>query len=35
MYVKCSNAEVAASASKALHGRWFAGRCKIVNGVFM
>ena len=26
VYVKCSNAEVAASASKALHGRWFAGR---------
>ena len=25
VYVKCSNAEVAASASKALHGRWFAG----------
>ena len=26
VYVKCSNAEVAASASKALHGRWFAGK---------
>ena len=26
--MKCSNAEVAASASKALHGRWFAGECQ-------
>ncbi|XP_015747271.1 PREDICTED: RNA-binding protein 39-like isoform X1 [Acropora digitifera] len=33
VYVKCSNAEVAASASKALHGRWFAGKQIIARAV--
>ncbi|XP_020609509.1 RNA-binding protein 39-like isoform X2 [Orbicella faveolata] len=33
VYVKCSNAEVAASASKALHGRWFAGKQIIARAI--
>ncbi|KAL9974908.1 hypothetical protein ACROYT_G012010 [Oculina patagonica] len=33
VYVKCSNPEVAASASKALHGRWFAGKQIIARAI--